>query len=450
MLRLNRILGIDREQGIVHVQGGVRTHALMEYLAQHGYVLKGVPYWIEQSIAGAVATSTHGSDLRSGRDSLSSMVKEMHIVLSNGSVAHFTRDRDPEAMRATKVGVGKLGVTYQLSLEIEPDYRMRGSIRRWSENRFLEWLSDARERGTNYFQDEALRQTGLNIFWFPIMGMLSGNQHIIVDTAVDTALFRASMKPTVLDDGPNSAVHLLAQCESGNVADCPPGMRELLDMYIFERYSFCSGDCLASADMVTNHEAARITEPRGAYDQYEFAFPLQKAHECLSTLMTDVVPGYEARRRLFSTPILMRFMAETDSYLGLSEGGARMLLNFNIDLARRRHEVWECRQWDDVVAHFLGHSCAGRHHWGKTGWEHVSAEDAHAMFPQLGLFKKVMHAWDPTGKFRGSQPVWAGGAVRRGRCEGSGARCSEAAAQASTCMCTAGGDYDQCQWVPGN
>ena len=101
----------------------------------------GVPLWaaglalanqgdiIEQQIAGAVSTATHGSGL--GLGSFSSSVRRVRVVTADGETVDIGED-DPELLHAAQVAVGMLGVFTELELEVAPAYRLQERVERWS------------------------------------------------------------------------------------------------------------------------------------------------------------------------------------------------------------------------------------------------------------------------------------------------------------------------------
>src|SRR5690606_30021597 len=63
---LDRLLDVDAGSGLVRVQAGITLHALGERLAEHGLALENQGDIDAQSLAGALATATHGTGVRFG------------------------------------------------------------------------------------------------------------------------------------------------------------------------------------------------------------------------------------------------------------------------------------------------------------------------------------------------------------------------------------------------
>jgi L-gulono-1,4-lactone dehydrogenase len=122
--RMNRVLDIDRSSGLVRVQGGITIHALSARLAAHGLALENLGDIDVQSVAGAISTATHGTGAR--LRNIPSQVAALTLVLADGSTLECSEERDPELLRAARVGLGALGVIAEVTLRCVPAFRLHG------------------------------------------------------------------------------------------------------------------------------------------------------------------------------------------------------------------------------------------------------------------------------------------------------------------------------------
>lgn len=123
--KMDRVLELNREELTVTVEGGIRYGELCHYLNGQGYALHNLASLPHISVAGAVATATHGSgDQNAG---LAGAVRSIEIVKSNGEVTELTRgvDRDFEG---AVVGLGGLGVVTKLKLDVVPAFRISQTV----------------------------------------------------------------------------------------------------------------------------------------------------------------------------------------------------------------------------------------------------------------------------------------------------------------------------------
>lgn len=102
----------------VRVSGGVRYGDLAPELERHGLALANLASLPHISVAGAIATGTHGSGDASG--SLASAVRALTIMTASGVVREFHRG-DP-AFDGAVISLGALGIVLDVTLDVEPTY----------------------------------------------------------------------------------------------------------------------------------------------------------------------------------------------------------------------------------------------------------------------------------------------------------------------------------------
>ena len=121
---LRSVVGLDAEARRVTVEAGIRYGELADFLAAEGWALPNLASLPHISVAGAVATGTHGSGVRLG--CLSTSVVGLEIVLADGSLTSIRRG-DPDFEGAV-VSLGALGVVVRLTLAVEPMYAVRQDV----------------------------------------------------------------------------------------------------------------------------------------------------------------------------------------------------------------------------------------------------------------------------------------------------------------------------------
>jgi len=127
LIALDRLPGeisVDHASQTVSVPGHTTYAELAEALNREGVALDNLASLPHISIAGAVATATHGSGL--GKGNLATAVRELQMVTAAGelvSVAADVPDFD-----GIVVGLGSLGLVTHLRLAVEPYYEMRQHV----------------------------------------------------------------------------------------------------------------------------------------------------------------------------------------------------------------------------------------------------------------------------------------------------------------------------------
>jgi xylitol oxidase len=115
---------INREDGTASFAAGVRYGDLVAVLAGEGLALHNLASLPHISVAGAVATATHGSGDRNGN--LATAVAGLELVTSDGEVVTAARG-DPD-YDGLVVGLGALGAVTRISLDVEPAYDVRQHV----------------------------------------------------------------------------------------------------------------------------------------------------------------------------------------------------------------------------------------------------------------------------------------------------------------------------------
>lgn len=116
------LVGLDRERNLATVRAGTRLYALNAALAARGVALPIVGSIAQQSIAGAIATGTHGSSLVHGN--LATLVERMRLVDGRGEVHELTGDR----LDAARVHLGALGIVSEVTLRVVPAFHLAETV----------------------------------------------------------------------------------------------------------------------------------------------------------------------------------------------------------------------------------------------------------------------------------------------------------------------------------
>ncbi|KUL30547.1 FAD-binding protein [Actinoplanes awajinensis] len=118
---LPRIVEIGPDRTTVRVDGGIRYGELATRLHAEGLALHNMASLPHISVAGAVATATHGSGVRHGN--LATAVAGLEIVRADGELITLARgDADfPGAVAA----LGALGPVVALTLDVQPSFELR-------------------------------------------------------------------------------------------------------------------------------------------------------------------------------------------------------------------------------------------------------------------------------------------------------------------------------------
>jgi len=115
---------VDRQAGTVSFAAGTTYGGLAEALMAEGLALHNLASLPHISVAGAVATGTHGSGDANGN--LATAVASLELVTSSGEIVRASRG-EPR-FDGMVVGLGALGAVIRLTLDVEAAYDARQRV----------------------------------------------------------------------------------------------------------------------------------------------------------------------------------------------------------------------------------------------------------------------------------------------------------------------------------
>ncbi|MFD7990133.1 FAD-binding protein [Streptomyces mexicanus] len=123
LLRLDALpaeVDVDTAARTVRVGGGVRYAELARRVHAHGLALPNMASLPHISVAGSVATGTHGSGVANGP--LAAPVREVELVTADGSTVRIARG--DARFDGAVTSLGALGVVTALTLDLEPAFEV--------------------------------------------------------------------------------------------------------------------------------------------------------------------------------------------------------------------------------------------------------------------------------------------------------------------------------------
>ena len=120
--RLDRVLSVDGEAGLVKVEAGIVLGELNRRLDGFGLAFENLGDIDRQTLAGSIATGTHGTGLRFR--SVSAQVEAVEMVLADGSSVEISAASDPTDLAAARIGLGALGMVYAVTIRAVPAFTL--------------------------------------------------------------------------------------------------------------------------------------------------------------------------------------------------------------------------------------------------------------------------------------------------------------------------------------
>jgi xylitol oxidase len=347
--RLNRIISLDEESMSVTVEAGIKYGELIEYLHKHGYALHNLASLPHISVAGSVATATHGSGVKNGN--LATGVSAIEFINAAGNVVRLSTE-DGELFNGAVVNLGALGFVTRLTLDLRPTFNMKQVVYR---NLPMEQLRE------NF---HAIMSSGYSVSLFTNWRNRNINQVWIK--------YLADAKETPAPEfyGARLAERNMHPVEDQSAESCTEQMGVAGPW--FERLP---------------HFKMGFTPSTGKELQSEYFVPLENGYEALMAvekLHSKIEP------HLFISEI--RTIDADNLWMSPCYKKACVAI----------HTTWK-QDWNSVVnlLPLMEKQLVPfnpRPHWGKLFTLQPSV--LHARIEQLGEFRKLVERHDPEGKFR--------------------------------------------------
>jgi FAD-linked oxidoreductase len=351
--RMRRVLSVDGHD--VTVEAGITLHDLGEELRARGLAMENQGDVDPQTLAGAIATATHGTG--AGFGNLSSQVVGMRLVDGTGELRDIT---DGDELRAARVSLGALGAIAAVTLRCVPAF----TIHRVDEPRplddvlpRLDELVDAHDHWEAFvmpYTRKALTLTSARTDRRPEPpGQVAAFLHdVVLENAVLDLFCRTGRAFPRLIPALNRGLAALM------------GRAEHLD---------------ASNRVYANKRLVRFTE-------MEYAIPRERGAEALERVL-----GLIERRRLpIGFPIELRVVRPDDALLSTAYERPTAYI------AVHQYVGMEFETYFRAVEAIMD-EYEGRPHWGKRHYQ--SAATLRPRYPAWGRFADIRERLDPERRF---------------------------------------------------
>jgi L-gulono-1,4-lactone dehydrogenase len=173
LLRPEGLTGLLRvDAGTATVAAGTMLNDFNLALHGHGLALANMGDITVQTVAGAIATGTHGTGRESA--SLSAQVAGLEVVLADGSVVTCSRTEDADVFEAARLGLGAVGIVTAVTFDVVPSFLLHAV----EEPRRLDDMVET-------FDDLAATNDHVEFYWFPHTdcAQLKRNNRVAPDVA---------------------------------------------------------------------------------------------------------------------------------------------------------------------------------------------------------------------------------------------------------------------------
>jgi L-gulonolactone oxidase len=353
------LIAMDLHAHTVTVRAGIRLRDLSELLLRRGLALSNLGSIAEQSIAGAIATGTHGTGL--GFGNLATQVIGLRLITAAGEILDLSATREPELFSAAQVSLGCLGIISQVTIQCEPAFHLR-------------------ERSQPMAFDEAMRD---------LPTLVEGHDHTKLWWLPHTDTVQvSSYDRTTAPISPGAELqhaiehHRLMTWLLGGMTElgrrlpaAVPRLNRMVAPLLFR-----------PVDRVNRSHRLFATVMPAPHFEAEFAIPYARTAEAAERLRA-LIRTHDLRVNFIQE---LRFVAADD--IMMSPAFAR-------DSCHVGGYIGACRDTERFLRHFeaLMLDLDGRPHWGKVFA--VGHDELKARLPNFERFAAIRARLDPDGVF---------------------------------------------------
>jgi FAD-linked oxidoreductase len=311
-----------------------------------GQAMFNLPDVDRQTLAGAIATATHGTGLH--LPCLSAYVKSLRLITPSGDILDIDADSDRDLLSAARVNLGALGVVTRITMQNRRAYRLKQ--RTW-----VERTDDILDR----FDELAAAHRHFEIF--PL-------------THSDYSIALCTDETTEPVNNPLSQEQAAFEYLT-SLLDIPPAERKpLIDAMAKE---------IEPEERVDASYRILSTIRVNRFNEMEYSAPLHAGAECLREILRAILE----RQIDVVAPLEYRYVAPDDAWLSMNSGEeARVAISVHRVGSRDYRPYFEL-----IEPIFWKHGA--RPHWGKV--HSLGAADLHRLYPDFQRFLDVRARLDP-------------------------------------------------------
>jgi len=354
---LSGVIEADRESGLVRVGGGTVLAVLNEELHTLGLGMENLGDIDRQTIAGAIATGTHGTGAK--LRNISAQVEAIELVAADGSVRELDASRS-DLLRAARVSVGALGAVSAVTLRCVPAF-------------VLERIDSPqpREAVLDGFDERAEANDHFELFTFPY----ADSALVLERNRVEGAPRPRGRAAAYLNDIVLENWALEALSAAGRLV--PRSIPAL---------SRLAAALASGGRTVDRSDRVFASERRVRFTEMEYGVPREHGPEAARR----VVEWVRSNRYPVFFPIEMRVAAGDDALLSPSHERDTAYI------AVHQYRGMEWRPYFEAVEAIM-REYGGRPHWGKRHFQ--TAETLAPLYPQWEAFQAARDDLDPKRVF---------------------------------------------------
>jgi L-gulonolactone oxidase len=351
-------IGEVDDDGLVAVGAGVPLHRLNAELVRRGWSLTNLGDIDRQTVAGAIATGTHGTG--AGFGGLATQVRGLTLVTASGDVLECDATRHPEVFSAARIGLGALGVVTAVTVQAVPAFALHAVEGPGTLTAALEGF------------DELMTSTDhVEFYWFPHtdVTLLKCNTRVPLEEGLSPLpRWRAVWDDEILANGAFAGVVAAGRRVPALV---PPLAR-------------MSAKALGARTWTDHAHRVFVSRRRVRFLEMEYAIPRADA----AAVLAELRRVHEANDWRAAFPVEVRVAAADDIPLSTASGRDSAYIAAHVPAGT------DPGPWFAALESIAG-EVGGRPHWGKL--HGLDASVLRTRYPRFGEFVALRDRLDRGG-----------------------------------------------------
>lgn len=356
LARMQGMISHDSEKMQARFWGGTAMSTMGEALKAVGQALPNMADIDYQTLAGALATSTHGTGVNFG--SYSSIVEGLRLITASGEILETSATQNAEVFNAAKVSLGALGVVSQVTLQNRSAFRLKERMSVEKTEDLLDNIDSLKSENehwemqvvthSDYAASISLNETDEPMTPVEEGASEGGNEYVYwIQKADQYARDLPRVRSAILN-----AV--------ASLADFEERVGESYEIY------------------------ANVRDVR--FNEMEYEVPAEAGPACLREILKLI----HDKQLPTWFPIEYRYIKADDIPISMFEGRDSCAISVHQHYSLSYHEYF-------AAIEKIFWKYEGRPHWGKL--HSLNARQLSKLYPRWKEFTDVREALDPTGKF---------------------------------------------------
>ena len=351
--QLSGILDSDAQTKQVTLGAGSRLGDLGAQLEAIGQGMINLPDIDRQTVAGAIATGTHGTGVT--LQALSSFITSLRLITPNGNVMDIDSS-DEDLLHAARVNVGALGIVTQVTMQNRESYKLKKR----------EWAAPTEDILANF---DELAASHRHFEIFPLV--YSDYSLVLSIDETDEPIGQSEVEEEPSDDA--------SIAESLGLSDNPTPAERL-------RQSNATASRIQPTEAVDVSHKILSNVRNSRFNEMEYSVPAEVGAECLREILKTIYD--EAIDVQFV--LEYRYVGADDDWLSMSYGD-----HPHATISIHRTASADYRPYFNRIEPIFW-KYGGRPHWGKVhNLTHVELTE---LYPRFKDFMELRRELDPQGR----------------------------------------------------